>query len=166
MKRLALPSLDRIDVKILAALQRDGRMTMQSLAAKVGLTARPALERVRRLRASGIIIGFQAVIDLAPIVKPVTVFCEIALERQARHEQVERRLRGIEELVECWEISGAFDYLARFVCPDLVRFETLTSELIADQGLGLARIVSHVALRAVRPFAGLPVGLLASNASD
>jgi DNA-binding Lrp family transcriptional regulator len=152
--------LDPIDVKILAALQRDGRMTNQRLAAAVGLSPRPCLERVRRLQAASIIMGFQAVVDLQKLSKPLTVFAAIALESQARRDQVERRLRMIEEMVECWEISGPFDYVARFVCLDLTQYEALTSQLIEDSVLGIARIVSHIVLRPVRRFEGYPMALL------
>jgi DNA-binding Lrp family transcriptional regulator len=155
--------LDAIDVRILAALQRDGRTTIQKLAGRVGLTARPCLERVRRLQESGVIIGFQAVIDLDQLSRPVTVISEIALESQARRDQVERRLRTVEEVVECWEISGAFDYIARVVCADLSGYEAFTAGLIGDPTLGVARIVSHIVLRPVRRFAGYPPGLLASR---
>jgi len=62
MKRA--PALDRIDVKILAELQRDGRSTIQKLAETIGLSPRATLERVRRLEAAGIIAGYQAVVEL------------------------------------------------------------------------------------------------------
>ena len=75
------PALDRIDIKILAALQRDGRSTNEKLASTVALSPRACLERVRRLEAAGIIVGYQALIDLALLSKPVTVFAEITLER-------------------------------------------------------------------------------------
>jgi DNA-binding Lrp family transcriptional regulator len=155
--------LDAIDVRILAALQRDGRMTIQKLAGRAGLTARPCLERVRRLQASGVIIGYQAVIDLEQLSRPVTVISEIALESQARREQVERRLRTLDEVVECWEVSGAFDYIARVVCADLSGYESLSAGLIGDTVLGVARIVSHIVLRPVRRFAGYPSPLLAAR---
>ncbi|HUH84058.1 MAG TPA: Lrp/AsnC family transcriptional regulator [Stellaceae bacterium] len=153
--------LDAIDVKILAALQTDGRMTVQKLASTVGLSARPCLERVRRLQAAGIIAGYQAVIDPQRLSRPVTILSEIALENQAARASFERRLKAIEEMVECWEISGPSDYLARFVCADLGRYEALTAELLGDATLGVARIVSHVALRPVRRFEGYPTALLA-----
>jgi DNA-binding Lrp family transcriptional regulator len=153
--------LDAIDVKILAALQGDGRMTIQKLAGGVGLSARPCLERVRRLQSAGIIVGYQAVIDPQRLSRPVTILSEIALETQAARASFERRLKAIEEMVECWEISGPSDYLARFVCGDLGRYEALTAELLGDPTLGVARIVSHVALRAVRRFEGYPPALLA-----
>ena len=74
------PALDRIDLKILSVLQRDGRSTIQKLAEIVGLSPRPCLERVRRLEAAGIISGYRAVIALELLSRPVTVFAEIALE--------------------------------------------------------------------------------------
>ncbi len=151
--------LDSIDVKILSALQRDGRMTIQKLAAIAGLSPRPCLERVRRLRAAGIIAGFHAEIDIDRLAKPVTVFTEVSLTRQARLDRVEARLKAIEETVECWEISGSSDYLVRFVCEDLARYEALTAELLGDRKLGIARLQSHIALRPVSRFTGYPASL-------
>jgi Lrp/AsnC family transcriptional regulator, regulator of ectoine-degradation genes len=154
------PALDRIDVKILAALQRDGRSTIQKLAQAVGLSPRASLERVRRLEAAGVIAGYQAVIELGRLSRPVNVFAEIVLERQANRGRFEKRVAAIEEVVECWEVSGAVDYVARFICPDLAAYEELTTALIDDENLGVARIVSHVALRPVRRFGGYPASLL------
>ena len=154
------PALDRIDIKILAALQRDGRSTNEKLAATVALSPRACLERVRRLEAAGIIVGYQALIDLALLSKPVTVFAEITLERLGSQQRFEQGLSAIEELVECWEVSGTFDYMARFVCADLARYELLTNMLAGDPKFGVARIVSLIALRPVRRFAGYPESLL------
>jgi Lrp/AsnC family transcriptional regulator, regulator of ectoine-degradation genes len=153
-------ALDRIDIRILAALQRDGRVTIQKLADTVGLSPRPCLERVRRLEANGVILGYRATIDIDRLSRPVTIFAEIALEKQAHRSQVARRLAAIDEIVECFEVSGSFDYLARFVCADLVRYEELNAELIDDRKLGVARIVSHVVLRRIRRFTGYPDSLL------
>jgi DNA-binding Lrp family transcriptional regulator len=155
------PALDRIDIKILAALQRHGRLTNQKLAHSVGLSPRACLERVRKLEAAGTITGYQAVIEITHVARPVNVFAEIVLEKQAHQNRFEQRLTAIDEVVECWEVSGTFDYLARFICPDLTIYEALTSGLIDDQNLGVARIVSHVALRPIRRFSGYPESLLA-----
>jgi DNA-binding Lrp family transcriptional regulator len=164
MARRRPPALDRIDIKILAALQRNGRMTIEKLAGLAGLTARPCLERVRRLEAAGIIAGYQAVLALEKLSKPVTIFAEIIMDKQGRSDRLEKRLAGIEEIVECWEVSGDLDYLARFVCADLARYETLTTDLIDDADVGVARIVSHITLRPVRRFAGYPTSLLSPPA--
>jgi DNA-binding Lrp family transcriptional regulator len=157
------PALDRIDIKILVALQASGRMTIQRLADEVGLSARPCLERVRRLEAAGIIAGYRAVLDIARLSRPVTVFGEISLEKHGHQDRFERRLKSVEEAVECWEVTGASDYLVRFVCSDLAAYETLTNGLIDDPDLGVARIVSHIALRPVREFSGYPAFLFSSK---
>src|SRR4029453_5961721 len=150
------PALDRIDVKILAARQRSGRMSIEKLSAAAGLSARACLERVRRLEAARIIMGYQAVIDIAHLSKPITAFAEIYPEKAAHQATLEQRFNTIEEIVECWEVSGTVDYLARFVCADLAAYEELTSALIDDETLGVARIVSHVALRPTRRFTAFP----------
>jgi DNA-binding Lrp family transcriptional regulator len=154
--------LDAIDVRILAALQREGRITIVRLAEQVGLSARPCLERVRRLEAAGIIAGYRAEVAIERLTQPVTIFAEVALERHDRRRQdiFERRIAMIEEAVEIWEVSGAFDYLVRFVCRDLDAYHALTSALLEDEMLGLARIVSTITLRPVRRFAGYPTSLI------
>jgi DNA-binding Lrp family transcriptional regulator len=157
------PALDRTDIKILSALQRNGRSTIQKLAERVGLSPRACLERVRRLEAAGVITGYQALVELSHLSRPVNIFAEIILEKQAQQGRFERRLAAVDEIVECWEVSGAVDYLARFVCFDLAAYEQLTTSLIDDPSLGIARIVSHVALRPVRRFAGYPESLLQKN---
>jgi Lrp/AsnC family transcriptional regulator of ectoine degradation len=159
------PALDRIDVKILAALQRDGRSTIQKLAETVGLSPRASLERVRRLEAAGVIAGYQAVVELGRLSRPVNVFAEIILEKQANRARFEKRLAALEEVVECWEVSGTVEYIARFGCADLAAYEELTSALIDDANLGVARVVSHVALRPIRRFAGYPESLLGHKLS-
>jgi DNA-binding Lrp family transcriptional regulator len=156
-------ALDRIDVRILALLQRDGRSTIQKLAQAVALSPRASLERVRRLEASGVIAGYQAVIELGRVARPVNVFAEIILEKQASRGRFEKRLAAIEDIVECWEVSGNVDYIARFVCADLAQYEELTSTLLDDDHLGVARIVSHVALRPIRRFSGYPESLIGRN---
>jgi Lrp/AsnC family transcriptional regulator, regulator of ectoine-degradation genes len=154
------PALDAIDVKILAELQRDGRSTIQRLAERVSLSPRACLERVRRLEAAHIIAGYQAVIDLRRLARPVNVFAEIILEKHANRGRFEKRLAAIDAVVECWEVSGEVDYLARLVCADLADYEEVSRGLIDDSDLGVARVVSHVALRPVRIFAGYPDRLL------
>jgi DNA-binding Lrp family transcriptional regulator len=155
------PALDRVDISILVALQQDGRSTVQGLAERVKLSPRACLERVRRLEAAKIITGYQAVIDIACLSRPINVFAEIILDKQARQARFEQRLAKIDDVVECWQVGGAVDYFARFVCPDLAIYEALTTRLIEDPNLGVARIISHVALRPIRRFGGYPESLLA-----
>jgi DNA-binding Lrp family transcriptional regulator len=71
------PALDRVDIAILSALQRNVRSTVQSLADRVGLSPRACLERIRRLETAKIITGYQAIIDIAALSRPINVFAEI-----------------------------------------------------------------------------------------
>lgn len=165
MKRSDTPmttnhALDHIDIKVLVALQKNGRSTIQDLAETVTLSSRACLERVRRLEKAGIISGYQAVIELSRLSRPITIFATIALEKQSNQTRFEKRLAAAEEVIECWEVTGDVDYLARVVCPDLVAYEAFTNSLIDDPGLGVARVVSHIALRPVVRFAGYPASLL------
>lgn len=124
------------------------------------MSPRACLERVRRLEAAGVITGYRAEVELDHLSRPINVFAEIVLEKHANHHRFEQQIAAIDEIVECWEISGTVDYLARFVCTDLTTYQALTTRLIDDPLSGVARIVSHVALRPVRRFSGYPKALL------
>lgn len=151
--------LDQIDLRILRELQLDGRITNQALSEKVGLTARPCLERVRRLEKDGLIQRYRAHLDIRKVQPCIFVLAEIALERQGRdgRQLFERRLRATPEVVECWEVSGTFDYIAKLVCPDLSAYQDLTQSWIDDPDLGVARVQSNVVLRPVRDAAPFPL---------
>jgi DNA-binding Lrp family transcriptional regulator len=159
---LKAPKLDQIDVKILAALQRSGRITNQDLSALVGLSPRPCLERVRRLEHAGLIDHYMAVLNLAPLPDQVAAFAEISLKSHASHvmDRFEQHLRNCPEVVECHMIGGEFDYLAHIVCPSLERYTALTAAWSDDTALDVARIVSNFVMRPVRHFAGVPVDAL------
>src|SRR5262249_60882307 len=112
---------------------------------------------------AGVMPGHRGVCELSRLSGPVNTFAETIPEKLANSRRFEKRLAAIEEVVECWEVSGTIDYLARFVCADLTAYEEITSELIDDPALGVARIVSHVALRPLRRFAGYPQSLRAAQ---
>lgn len=159
--------LDRIDITILTILQEDGRTTNKALAERIGLSARPCLERVRKLRAAGYIRRFAAVLEPAKFGNPLTVFAQISLLSQERrsHERLEQHLRRIDEAVECFEVSGDIDFLVRFVCLTLEAYYRLTEDLLANERLGIRRIDSTIVLRTVTPYRGLPSSLLSGFGS-
>ena len=152
MARKRPPALDRIDIKILAALQRDGRMTVERLAGIAGLTPRPCLERVRRLEAAGIIAGYHAVVALESLSKPVTIFAEIVMDKQGREDRLEKRLSRIEERGRMLGGHRRSRLSRAFRLQRSRQYETLTTDLIDDATVGVARVVSHIALRPVRRF--------------
>jgi DNA-binding Lrp family transcriptional regulator len=150
--------LDDIDRRILAALQRDGRITFGQLAREVALSARPTLERVRRLERDGVIGGYTALLD-ARSAGLVTVIAEVTLRDQGRQVQAqfERRVADCPEVVACHLISGSFDYVVRFACPSLEHYRVLTASWIDDPVMGVARVASMPELKTIKEFRGYPV---------
>lgn len=152
------PVLDVIDRKILAALQRDGRMAFHELAGRVGLTPSPTLRRVRMLEQASVIRGYVAVVDQKAVGLPISIFASVKLERQ-RELDINRFAAAVEgwpEVVECYLMTGQRDYLLRIVVPDLQAYETfLKSKLTRLEGVG--SIESSFALAQVKHTNVLPI---------
>jgi DNA-binding Lrp family transcriptional regulator len=156
---LQFKKLDRIDVRILSELQKDGRITNQALSDKVGLSARACLERVKRLEKDKIITHYQAVVDVRKVQASVFVIAQIALEKQGRQRlsAFEKRLKDTPEVIECFEVSGTYDYIAKIACPDLETYQDLTDSWIDDPELGVTRVVTNVVLRPLRDLGVYPL---------
>ena len=152
------PSLDRIDLKILANLQADGRITNQALADKVALSPSACLARVRRLEAEKLILGYHARLDIERIRPTVTVYGEVTLKshRPADLLRFEAVLSEIPEVVEAAQVSGPFDYLIKVVCPDVRAWGELADRLL-QEGLGVDKIASHILMKDAKPFTAAPV---------
>ena len=153
--------LDSIDLRILGTLQRDARITNHSLAEKVGLSPSPCLQRVKKLEAAGLIGPYLARIELDGICRYVTVIATVTLKTHQHQDfkAFESLVRELPEVVECYKVSGSFDYCLRFVCPDLARYHVLTEELLMT-GPGITQISSHVVLDPVKEFTGYDLGKL------
>jgi Lrp/AsnC family leucine-responsive transcriptional regulator len=110
-----MPDLDRLDLKILDELQRDGRLSITELGERIGLSTSPCSERVRRLERQGVILGYHARIDPLAVGKALLVFVEITLSSKSQEvfEAVRRELQHIPEVMECHLVSGSFDYLVK-----------------------------------------------------
>ncbi|HTN97187.1 MAG TPA: Lrp/AsnC family transcriptional regulator, partial [Nordella sp.] len=120
-----MTKLDDIDLRIVRALQMEGRMPVQELADKVGLSASPCARRVRLLEKAGVIKGYAAVIDPAKVGLPISVFASVKLERQ-REEELDRFAQAIArwpEVVDCFLMTAQRDYLMRIVVSDLEAYE-------------------------------------------
>ena len=143
--------IDEIDRRILRALQRDGRMTMQDLSNEVGLSASPCARRVTMLENAGIIKGYAAVIDEVRLGFAVSVFVSVKLDKQVDDalKTFEARIKSYPEVVDCWLMTGARDYLIRIATSDLVEFEAfLTGKLTKIEGV--SSIESSIPLRRVK----------------
>lgn len=150
--------LDDIDRRILAALQRDGRMTTQELADRVGLSASPCARRVRLLEEAGIIKGYVAVLDQARVGLPISVFASVKLERQ-REEELDRFSDAVTrwpEVADCYLMTGQRDYLLRIVVPDLESYERFLKDKLTRLK-GVAAIESSFALGQIKRSNALPI---------
>lgn len=154
----AKTELTGIDRRILRALQEDGRMTIQAIADRVGLSASPCLRRIRQMEEAGIIAAYSAVVDQKAVGLPVSVFISIKLERQ-RAEELDRfgdAIAGWPEVMECYLMTGQFDFLLRVVCADLAAYEAFLREKLT-QVAGVSSIESSFSLGQVKYSRVLPI---------
>ncbi|MBF0666076.1 MAG: Lrp/AsnC family transcriptional regulator [Brevundimonas sp.] len=154
----AFPTLDRIDRRILAALQADGRLTNQALAEQVALSPSACLVRVRRLEKSGIIEGYGARLNPWALNIGVILYAEVWLEGQnpRRLARFEAAMADIPEIVEATYVSGPFEYLIKAVAPDMAAWTALSEELMAGD-LGVDKVVTHVLMKKPKRFTGYPI---------
>ena len=123
-----LPELDAIDRRILRALQTDGRLTYDVLAAQVSLSPSATLRRVKRLEESGVIKGYVALVPPERVGLGLTAYLNVRLEK---HSEVHKRnpmdlfrasVQAWPEVVECAALTGEMDYLLRVVVQDMAHY--------------------------------------------
>jgi DNA-binding Lrp family transcriptional regulator len=142
------PKLDRIDLKILAQLQKSGRITNVELADAVGLSPSPCLTRVKRLEQAGYITGYRAQINLQKLGEYLTVFTEVTLHdhKRADFSRFESRIRNIDEIVECHLVSGGYDYLLKFVARGVAHYQQIIEEML-DGNFGIEKYFSYIVIK-------------------
>jgi DNA-binding Lrp family transcriptional regulator len=142
------PKLDRLDFRILAQLQRNGRITNVDLADAVGLSPSPCLSRVKRLEKAGYITGYGAHVALAKLGETLTVFTEITLKdhRTGDFSRFEQRARNVPEVVECHLVSGGYDYLVKFITRNVSQYQELI-ESILESDFGIEKYLSYIVLK-------------------
>ena len=153
--RMVKTSLDRIDLAILEALRRNGRITYQALSERVGLSPRPCLERVK-----GIIRGFTALVEPAALGHDIIALAGISMRDPsgASRQRLERAFAAHPSVVELQVVNGEYDYIARIVAPTLAAYESLTEAFLADPASGIGRIHTTFVLKTLKDFEGYPVG--------
>jgi DNA-binding Lrp family transcriptional regulator len=140
--------LDRIDLKILAQLQRAGRMTNVELADAVGLSPSPCLTRVKRLEKAGFIGGYSAQINLDKLGEVLTVFTEVTLteHRSGDFSRFETKIRKLDEIVECHLVSGGYDYLLKFVTRGVGHYQSIVEGML-EGDYGIEKYFSYVVIK-------------------
>ena len=143
---------------ILKALQLDGRLPNSALAQQVSLSESACLRRVRALEESGLIEGYTALLSQRKAGLATNVFVSITLDRQDEVDlrAFEAAVQTLPEVMECYLMTGDFDYLLRVVVADMDDFERVHSKHLTRLP-GVARVHSSFALRTVRKSRELPI---------
>jgi DNA-binding Lrp family transcriptional regulator len=141
-------SLDQFDIKILVHLQREGRCSNVELASAIGLSESPCLARTKRLQDIGVIRGYGADVALEKLGSYVIVFSEVTLgSHQVRDfRKFEAGAGKYHEIVECYNVSGGYDYLLKIVAPNIAYFQALMERLLEDD-IGIVKFSSRIVLR-------------------
>ena len=150
------PELDAIDLKILSELQKDGRIRINELASRVGLSLPPCLRRVRSLRARGVITAFRATIDEKVLGYEVVSFVSIQLTSQAKAtlEAFEASIAALPLVLQSWRLSGEADYLLKCIAPDV---EGMHQQLRQFAALPEVRTIRSLPVLGVAKDAPLPI---------
>lgn len=158
LRTLAVRDIDRIDRKILRMLQTDARIPMTDLAAKVGLSATPVTERVRRLEADRFITGYHARLNPQLLQHGLLVFVEIKLSAKsgAIFDQFRREVVKLPNVLECHLVSGDFDYLIKARIPEMSAYRKLLGDaLLALPGARESR--SYMVMEEIKETLELPI---------
>ncbi|SDD25947.1 transcriptional regulator, AsnC family [Sphingomonas sp. YR710] len=142
------PKLDRLDFRILAQLQRNGRITNVELSDAVGLSPSPCLARVKRLEKAGYITGYGAHIALAKLGSTLTVFTQVTLKdhRSSDFSKFEQKARTVDEIVECHLVSGGYDYLLKFMARDVAHYQQIIEEIL-ERDFGIEKYFSFIVIK-------------------
>ena len=148
--------LDAIDLKILSELQRDGRIRINELASRVGLSLPPCLRRVRALRARGVVTAIRATIDEKVLGYEVVSFVSIQLASQAKAtlDTFEAAIAALPLVLQSWRLSGEADYLLKCVAPDV---EGMHQQLRRFTAMPEVRTIRSMPVLGVAKDAPLPI---------
>jgi Lrp/AsnC family transcriptional regulator of ectoine degradation len=153
--------LDALDVKILAVLQREGRMTKLKLAETVNLSPTPVWERLRRLEAAGVISGYHAKIELEKLARTTTVLVEVTLKHHRLEDfrRFETAILAVPEVVECFATGGGIDYLLKVIARDVDAYQRLIDRLLVED-VGIDRYFTYIVTKPVKQSTALPLDRL------
>lgn len=150
-------SVDRYDLDLLAALQRDGRATNAALGEQVHLSTSQVSRRVQRLEETRVISHYVAVLDPEMVGLGVMAFTHVTLERQGEQAgRFEQDIAGIPEVLECLSVTGEADYILRVAAPDLAAFSEFMSQRLLRLP-GVANVKSIITLKTIKQTFSLPL---------
>jgi Lrp/AsnC family leucine-responsive transcriptional regulator len=133
-KYSAMEALDKIDIQILRELQKDAKLTTKELAAKVNLSPSPVFERQKRLEKEGYIKKYVAVVDPVKAGNGIMVLCNVSLKHHSKEfsRQFTSVIADIEEVVECFNTSGDYDYQLKIYVRNMQHYQDFVLGTLGD----------------------------------
>jgi len=134
-------TLDKTDIEILMALQLDADISNLELADKISLSPSPCSRRVKLLEEAGFFRGKVTLLDPQAVGLPVTVFLQITLSRQKKEKLAvfEKNISQFSEVMECYLMTGDFDYLIKVAVPDLMSYQLFLDKVTEMEGISLIK---------------------------
>lgn len=125
--------IDKIDLKILRELQVNSKITNIELSKKVGLSAAPTLGRVQKLEKAGLLESYHAQVNKEMLGLGFSALIQVSLTRQISNamQNFVKQINEIDSIVECYQLTGNFDYQLRVVVPDIPAFDKLITERLS-----------------------------------
>jgi DNA-binding Lrp family transcriptional regulator len=153
-----MAELDPLDIKILNALQEDGRITILELAERVGLSPTPCARRVKRLEDEGLIDRYVTLLNAERLGIGLNVFVNVRLRSQTKGaiDTFEREIKGLPEVVECYLLTGEYDYLLHVRVADIAALRAFVRDhLVVNESVGATH--SSIALEQTKYTTALPL---------
>jgi Lrp/AsnC family leucine-responsive transcriptional regulator len=153
-----MEKIDRYDRIILKTLQQHGRASNVELSEKANLSAPQCYRRVRQLESAGVIRGYAAQVDPSAIGLGVIAFVSLTLDREKFKQvrELEKAIRQFPEILECYTISGDFDYLVKVAAADLKSFSNFLTDRLM-QVPGVSGVRSMICLEEIKQASALPL---------
>lgn len=151
-------TLSTIDMKILALLQNDARITNQTLADHIGMSASPCWRKVRKLEEDEVIQGYRAVLNRKKIGLGVMVFVRVSIDSHSEAEarKFEQEVTALEDVVACYSIGGDADFLLQVVAQDLDAYADFAMKVIRRLP-GIKEMQSMFVLKEIKPLVSYPI---------
>lgn len=153
--------LDEIDIKILEILQKDGRMTNAKLASQIGISPPAMLDRVKRLETSGVISQFVALVDRKKIGVDILAFVSVSLavHQLSSLDSFIRKIRELDEVLECYQISGDSDFILKVALDSLDSYSGFVVNRLTGIE-GIQNIKSTFVLETIKHSTAIPTAAI------
>jgi Lrp/AsnC family transcriptional regulator len=150
--------MDNIDLRLLRILQRTALMSIAEIAERVGLSHTPCWRRIRRLEEARVITARVTILDPEKVGLPVSVFANVTMvsHSKAALASFERAVEKQPEIVDCYSITGASDYLLRISVPDVAAYERYLKDQLVHLS-NVEQVHSSFALREIKHTTELPI---------